>query len=126
MGYIDSHFQRAFRLTLKDQAIADRALDGQPEPYRHLDTAILEALILKGPLGLTDDDIDHMRGLGYARSDAEALELVLSATYDAAFFLRSTPVGQVQDIAAAGVNMPPKTTYFFPKVPTGLVFNPLL
>ena len=126
MGYIDSHFQRAFRLTLKDQAIADHALDGQPEPYRHLDTAILEALILKGPLGLTDDDIDHMRGLGYARSDAEALELVLSATYDAAFFLRSTPVGQVQDIAATGINMPPKTTYFFPKVPTGLVFNPLL
>jgi uncharacterized protein (DUF1015 family) len=126
MGYIDSHFQRAFRLTLKDQAIADRALDGRPEPYRHLDTAILEALILKGALGLTDDDIDHMRGLGYARSDAEALELVLSAAYDAAFFMRSTPVAQVQEIAATGINMPPKTTYFFPKVPTGLVFNPLL
>jgi uncharacterized protein (DUF1015 family) len=126
MGYIDSFFKRGFRLTLKDQAIADRALDGEPEPYRRLDTAILEALILKGPLGLTDDDIDHMRGLGYARNDAEALELVLSGAYDAAFFLRATPVGQVQEIAAAGINMPPKTTYFFPKIPTGLVFNPLL
>ena len=126
MGYIDAHFRRAFRLTLKDQAIADRALDGQPEPYRRLDTAILEALILKGPLGLTDDDIDHMRGLGYARNDADALELVLSGAYDAAFFLRATPVEQVQGIAAAGINMPPKTTYFFPKIPTGLVFNPLL
>ena len=30
-----------------------------------------------------------------------------------------------QEIAAAGVNMPPKSTYFFPKVPTGLLFNPL-
>ncbi len=91
MGYIDAHFKRAFRLTLKDQAIADRALDGYPEAYRHLDTAVLEALLLKGPLALTDDDIDHMRGLGYARSDEEALELVLSAAYDAAFFLRATP-----------------------------------
>jgi uncharacterized protein (DUF1015 family) len=126
MGYIDAHFKRAFRLTLKDQAIADQALDGAPEAYRHLDTAILESLILKGPLALTDDDIDHMRGLGYARSDAEALELVLAGTYDAAFFLRSTPVSQVQDIAATGMNMPPKTTYFYPKIPTGLVFNPLL
>jgi len=126
MGYIDAHFKRAFRLTLKDQAIADRALDGYPEAYRHLDTAVLEALLLKGPLALTDDDIDHMRGLGYARNDEEALELVLSAAYDAAFFLRSTPVSQVQEIAAAGINMPPKTTYFYPKVPTGLVFNPLL
>src|SRR3954466_9387306 len=126
MGYIDSFFKRGFRLTLKDQAIADRALDGEPEPYRRPDTAILEALILKGPLGLTDDDIDHMRGLGYARNDAEALELVLSGAYDAAFFLRPTPVAQVREIAATGVNMPPKTTYFFPKIPTGLVFNPLL
>jgi uncharacterized protein (DUF1015 family) len=126
MGYIDSFFKRAFRLTLKDRSSADRALEGEPEPFRRLDTAILEALILKGPLGLTDDDIDHMHGLGYARNDAEALERVLSAEYDAAFFLRSTPVSQVREIAATGVNMPPKTTYFFPKIPTGLVFNPLL
>ena len=126
MGYIDAHFKRAFRLTLKDQAIADRALDGLPEPYRRLDTAVLEALLLKGPLGLTDDDIDHLRGLGYARSDEEALELVLSGAYDAAFFLRSTPVSQVREVAATGINMPPKTTYFYPKIPTGLLFNPLL
>jgi uncharacterized protein (DUF1015 family) len=126
MGYIDAHFQRAFRLTLKDQAAADRALDGMPEAYRRLDTAILEALILEGPLGLTEDDIAHLHGLGYSRTDDEALALVLEGAYDAAFFLRATPVQQVRDVAAAGVNMPPKSTYFFPKVPTGLLFNPLL
>ena len=76
MGYIDAHFKQPFRLTLKDQAIADAALADMPEPYRRLDTAVLEALVLTGPLGLTDDDISHLRGLGYARSDAEALELV--------------------------------------------------
>jgi uncharacterized protein (DUF1015 family) len=126
MGYIDAHFKRAFRLTLKDQAIADRALPQMPEAYRRLDTAVLETLILNGPLGLSEDDIAHLRGLGYSRTDDEALALVLSGEYDAAFFLRSTPVQQVRDIAAAGVNMPPKSTYFFPKVPTGLLFNPLL
>jgi uncharacterized protein (DUF1015 family) len=126
MGYIDSFFKRGFRLTLKDQASADRALEGMPEAYRHLDTAVLEALVLNGPLGLSEDDIAHLKGLGYSRTDEEALELVLSGEYDAAFFLRSTPVEQVRAIAAAGVNMPPKSTYFFPKVPTGLLFNPLL
>jgi len=126
MGYIDAHFQRPFRLTLKDQAIADRALDGRPEAYRRLDTAVLEALVLKGPLGLTEDDIAHLHGLGYSRTDAEALDLVLSGEYDAAFFLRPTPVEQVRAVAAAGVSMPPKSTFFFPKVPTGLLFNPLL
>jgi uncharacterized protein (DUF1015 family) len=97
-----------------------------PEAYRHLDTAVLEALVLNGPLGLSEDDISHLKGLGYSRTDDEALQLVLSGAYDAAFFLRSTPIEQVRAIAAAGVNMPPKSTYFFPKVPTGLLFNPLL
>ena len=124
-GYMDSHLKRPVRLTLKDQAIADTALAGMPEPYRRLDTAVLEAIVLKGPLGLSEDDISHLNGLGYARSFAEARELVDSGTFDAGFYLRGIPVAQIQDIAAAGVNMPPKSTYFFPKVPTGLLFNPL-
>jgi uncharacterized protein (DUF1015 family) len=125
LGYMDSHFKRAFRLTLKDQSIADAALPDMPEPYRRLDTAVLEALVLTGPLGLSEDDISHLNGLGYARSFEEALELVESGTFDAGFYLRGIPVSQIQEIAAAGVNMPPKSTYFFPKVPTGLLFNPL-
>jgi uncharacterized protein (DUF1015 family) len=126
MGYIDGHFKKPYRLTLKDQAIADRALDGMPEAYRRLDTAVLEALVLTGPLGLTEDDISHLHGLGYSRTDEEALEMVLGGEFDAAFFLRSSPVSQVQAIAAAGVNMPPKSTFFYPKVPTGLLVNPLV
>jgi len=125
LGYMDSHFKRAFRLTLKDQALADAALADMPEPYRRLDTAVLEALVLNGPLELSEDDISHLRGLGYARSFEEARELVESGAYDAGFFMRSIPVPLIQEIAAAGVNMPPKSTYFFPKVPTGLLFNPL-
>ncbi|MDP2712799.1 MAG: DUF1015 domain-containing protein [Solirubrobacteraceae bacterium] len=126
LGYMDGHLKRAFRLTLKDQSIADEALADMPEPYRRLDTAVLEALVLTGPLGLNEDDISHLRGLGYARSFEEARELVDSGAFDAGFYLRGIPVEQIQEIAAAGVNMPPKSTYFFPKVPTGLLFNPLV
>jgi uncharacterized protein (DUF1015 family) len=126
MGYIDSFHRQAYRLVLKDQAIADEARADMPEAYRRLDTAVLETLLITGPFGLTEDDISHLNGLGYSRTDDEALRLVLDGTYDAAFFLRPTPVQQVRDIAAAGVNMPPKSTFFYPKVPTGLLFNPLL
>ena len=55
-------------LYLKDWAIADDALEGKPEPYRRLDTAVLEALLLKGALGMTEDDISHFNGLNYART----------------------------------------------------------
>ena len=86
---------------------------------------MLEALILKGALGLTDEQIDHLDGLGYARDFDQALQLIDEAAYDAAFFMAPTPVARVQAVAATGESMPPKSTYFFPKVPTGLVFNPL-
>jgi uncharacterized protein (DUF1015 family) len=125
IGYIDAHFRTPYMLTLKAPAIADAALPGRSESYRRLDTAVLEALILKQALRMTDEDIDHLNGLGYARDFEQALELIESSEYDAAFFMAPTPVKRVQDVAASGESMPPKSTYFFPKVPTGLLFNPL-
>jgi uncharacterized protein (DUF1015 family) len=124
-GYMDSFLKRPFRLTLKDQRIADDALAGMPEPYRRLETAVLEALVLRGALGMSEDDISHLRGLDYSKSLEDAIERVESGAADAGFFMRATPVEQVREVAEAGESMPPKSTYFYPKVPTGLVFNPL-
>jgi uncharacterized protein (DUF1015 family) len=124
-GYMDSFFKRPFRATLKDQSIADAALPGMPEPYRRLDTAVLEALVLRGALGMSEDDISHLRGLHYSKDLSDAIEAVHSGRADAGFFMRATPVEQVREVAAEGESMPPKSTYFYPKVPTGLVFNPL-
>ncbi len=125
LGYIDAHHQQPYRLKLKDQAIADAALPDFSEAYRSLDTGVLEALILKGTLGLSDDDISHFNGLFYARSTEEAVAMVRSGEYDAAFLMRPTLVEQVRKIAASGENMPPKSTFFYPKLLTGLLFNPL-
>jgi uncharacterized protein (DUF1015 family) len=124
-GYMDSFHKQPYRVTLKDQSIADAALAGMPDPYRRLDTAVLEALILLGALGMSEDDISHLRGLDYSKSLADAIERVESGAADAGFFMRATPVEQVREVAEAGESMPPKSTYFYPKVPTGLLFNPL-
>ena len=110
-------------------ALRPRLLDPEEaaelDVHGRVDAAVLEALVLKGALGLDDEAIDHLDGLGYARDDQEALALVRSGAYDAAFFMRGTPIAQVRAIAASGENMPPKSTFFHPKVPTGLLFNPL-
>ena len=74
---------------------------------------------------MSDDDIAAKRGIGYAKNVPDSLALLDDGTYDVAFFLRSIPVEQVRAVAEGGENMPPKSTYFFPKVMTGLVFNPL-
>jgi uncharacterized protein (DUF1015 family) len=124
-GYLDSFHGVPYRLKLKDQAIADAVLADKPPAYRELDSAILEALFLKAALGMSDDDISHLNGLGYSSDLAEARGLVESGQYDLCFFLRPTPIEQIRKIAAEGENMPPKSTYFYPKIPTGLLFNPL-
>jgi uncharacterized protein (DUF1015 family) len=125
LGYIDSHFKQAFRLTLKDPATVADALPDRSEAYRGLDTAVLEALILEGPLGMSEDDISHFNGLDYSRTFDEARDKVLSGEVDAVFFMGPGDVKQIQGVAAAGEVMPPKSTFFYPKVLTGLLFHPL-
>ncbi len=124
-GLYDSFHKQAYRLRLKDTAELDRLLAGKPEAYRRLDSAILETLVLKGLAGMSDEDIDARRGLEYAKSVPEALAMVDDGRYDVAFIQRPVPVEQVRAIAETDENMPPKSTYFFPKVMTGIVFNPV-
>jgi uncharacterized protein (DUF1015 family) len=124
-GYMDSHFRRGFRLRLKDPGAADAALAGRSKPYRRLDAVILEELVLKGALGMSDEDIAAKRDLGYVNSVDDAVARLEDGSHQAAFLLRPVPVEQVRAVAAEGETMPPKTTFFYPKVPTGLVFNPL-
>ena len=124
-GYLDAHARRPLRLRLKDSTTLDQALPDRPQAYRRLDAAILEELILKRTLGMSDADVAAKRGLGYATGAGEALKQLDQGEYQAAFLLRPTPVEQVREVAAAGETMPPKSTYFFPKLLTGIVFNPL-
>jgi uncharacterized protein (DUF1015 family) len=123
-GYVDAHFRRGFRLRLKDPGSLEAAIPGTSEPYRTLDAAILETLILRDALGMSAEDVEAKRGISYTASAERALAS-LGDGVDAAFLMRPTPVAQVRAVAAAGETMPPKSTYFFPKLLTGIVFNPL-
>jgi uncharacterized protein (DUF1015 family) len=124
-GLYDNFHKQAYRLRLKDTADLDRRLHGKPESYRRLDSAILETLVLKGLAGMSDEDIDERRGLEYAKSVPEALAMVDGGKFDVAFIQRPVPVEQVKAVAETDANMPPKSTYFFPKVMTGFAFNPV-
>ncbi len=128
-GYMDAHHLKPWRLRPKQErgepSPLDSALAGHSDAYRRLDAAALEEIFLKGAAGLSAEDIAAKRGIGYTPSAAEAIAKLRAGEYDAAFFLRPTPVELVREVAAAGETMPPKSTYFFPKLLTGIVFNPL-
>jgi uncharacterized protein (DUF1015 family) len=123
-GYIDAHFRKGHRLRLKDLAPVEQALPEMSDAYRRLDAAILEALLLSGGLGMSAADVEAKRGIAYTASASDAIAS-LDRGADAAFLMRPTPVEQVREVAAAGETMPPKSTYFYPKLLTGIVFNPL-
>jgi uncharacterized protein (DUF1015 family) len=122
-GFMDP--DRRLRLRLRDTSVIDAALPDRSAAYRRLDSVILEELILKGSLGMSDEDIAAKRGLGYAKGIDEARTLLAGGAGGAAFLLRPTPVSHVREVAASGETMPPKSTFFFPKLLTGIVFNPL-
>jgi uncharacterized protein (DUF1015 family) len=122
-GFVGSSDGRPRRLRLRDEAVVDRALAEAPAAYRRVDAAVLEAVVLHGSLGMTSDDIADRRGLDYERDASAAVRAVERGAAGAAFILAPTPIDLVREVAAAGEPMPPKSTYFYPKVPTGLLFN---
>jgi uncharacterized protein (DUF1015 family) len=126
-GYMDAHHMEPWRMRLNagGDAALDEALAGRSDAYRRLDSAALEELFLKAAVGLSPEDIAAKKGLGYTPRAEEAIGHLREGCYDAGFFLRPTPVDQVRAVAAKGETMPPKSTYFFPKLLTGIVFNPL-
>jgi uncharacterized protein (DUF1015 family) len=123
-GYLDAHHRTGYRLRLKDLAPVERALPEMSDAYRRLDAAILETLLLSGGLRMSAANVEAKRGIAYTASAEQAIASLDSGVH-AAVLMRPTPVEQVREVAAAGETMPPKSTYFYPKLLTGIVFNPL-
>jgi len=86
---------------------------------------VLEALVLAPLLGLDGDQFLTTDQVRYVRGLETATGLVDSGEAGSAFLLRAPTVEQVQAVAAAGRVMPQKSTYFFPKLATGFLLNPL-
>ena len=104
-----------------DQPMADAAPD-QPEPWRKLDVAILHTLILDQALeGLCGEDFE----VSYTPDGEQARSAVASSFAQMAFCLQGTPLAAVEAVADAGASMPHKSTYFYPKIATGMVLKPV-
>jgi uncharacterized protein (DUF1015 family) len=87
--------------------------------WRTLDVSILHKLILEQLLGINEKNLeDHVK---YTRVDAEALQLVDEGHYDFSFLINATKIDQLKAIADASEHMPQKSTYFLPKMLSGLV-----
>ena len=114
-------------LMVADPEVADDRMRREPmsEAVRRLDLAILHAAILDDRLGIDPASIATGSALAYTRSAADAIRAVASGEAKAAILVRPTRLEQLAAVAGAGDVMPQKSTYFYPKLLTGLVFYPL-
>jgi uncharacterized protein (DUF1015 family) len=91
------------------------------DAWKHLDVAVLQELVLSPLLGIHPDRPETLDRLGFVK-DARAA-LLSTEDHDVVFVLRPTSMEQLRAVALAGETMPQKSTYFYPKLLSGLVFR---
>ncbi|MBI1976062.1 MAG: DUF1015 domain-containing protein [Candidatus Omnitrophica bacterium] len=113
--------RKSYLLTLQHNSAANALLSELPPPMRQLDVSILHTIVLKQILDHPVDE-EHI----YFTPDAQkAIDQVERNGYEMTFLLNPTPIEQIYSIAGASTRLPQKSTYFYPKLLSGLVINKL-
>ena len=116
----------AYLLTARADETADRMRrERASSAVRRLDLAILHAALFTDVLRLDAERAAAEGRLLYTKDSAEAVGRAQSGDVQAAFLVRPTRIEHLASVARAGDVMPQKSTYFYPKLLTGMVFNPL-
>ena len=116
--------QRLLMLTLRDFDAASQMMPYfHSELYKRLDVSVVDHVILEELLGLSSEDEVK---ISYNYDIRGAVSRVLAQEYQLAFILKPVKAETIKAIADAGERMPRKSTYFYPKLPSGLVFNRLV
>lgn len=115
-----------YLLTLKDEEGAANLLPEQNSAaWKDLDVAILDNLILDQLLGIGEAERRNQENLAYSRDEEWVKDKIDVGQYQLGFFINPTRVKEIVDVAEARDKMPQKSTYFYPKLITGLIINNL-
>lgn len=110
-------------LRLKNRRIMQRLAKDLSDPLRDLDVSALHLLILEHILGMTVEEQTEGEVLGYSQDEEKALKAVDKEDYQAAFILNPPKPEEILAVVQRGEKMPQKSTYFYPKLISGLVIN---
>jgi uncharacterized protein (DUF1015 family) len=112
-----------YLLTLKNSDIMSKMLPDQSLAYRNLDVSVLHTVIFEKILGIDKENMANQKNLTYTRNPLEAIEWIKNGSFQCSFLLNATKVFEIKDVSLANEKMPQKSTYFYPKLVTGLVMN---
>ena len=110
-------------LRLKNKRIMQRLAKDLSAPLRELDVSTLHLLILEHVLGMPPEQQVSEGNIRYTQDEESALQALEKEDYQAAFILNATKKDEILTIVSAGEKMPQKSTYFYPKLLSGLIVN---
>ena len=116
---------RRWLMTLRDFSALNELCPDCSDALKGLDVTVLHTLVLERVLGIDKANMAAQINLTYTRDAAQAVELVDNGEANACFLMNPTKVEEIRAVASAGEKMPQKSTYFYPKLITGLVMNKL-
>ncbi len=112
-------------LVLKNLDVMNEIFPEASLAFKTLDVNVLHSLVLERLLGIDKENMANQINLRYTRSFEEAVTSVQNGEINCAFIVNPTRVSEIGEVSAAGEKMPQKSTYFYPKLITGLVINQL-
>ncbi|OGP14638.1 MAG: hypothetical protein A2052_02545 [Deltaproteobacteria bacterium GWA2_54_12] len=113
-----------YLLSFKSNDMMDKVFgDSIPEVFKGLDVTVLHSLVFARILGMTQEAQEKQQNLIYVKSYDEAISACSNDQNQLVFLLNATKIEQVKSVALAGFVMPQKSTYFYPKLLSGLTLN---
>jgi len=122
MGLYMKNVNKFYLLKLKPESLS---LIDAPEELKKLDLTVLHELIVTKELGYSKEEQMAQQGIKYIKQEYEAFDMIDKGTAEASFIMAYPKMKDIKDISAAGYKMPQKSTYFYPKLLSGIVINPL-
>lgn len=126
MGLYMKNVNKFYLLKLRENV--DEILDEYkvPEVLKTLDLIVLHKAIISKELGYTQEEQMTQDGILYIKQESEAFDMIDMGKAEASFIMAYPKIQDIKRISEAGERMPQKSTYFYPKLLSGIVINPLV
>lgn len=125
MGLYMKNVNKFYLLTLKEDVNSILDDYNVPDVLKSLDLTVLHKVILSKELGFTEEEQMSQNGIKYIKVENEAFDMIDLGKAEASFIMAYPKIEDIRRISEAGFRMPQKSTYFYPKLLSGIVINPL-